>query len=112
MVNVGSTIQLGYCRVVFILCHTVFSSFNALQLGYVKIIHYYSMNNLFPSLGSQLNGARTSNTYNVGEKEQWCLSTLGYLKAFSRQYASEVNILLMVLSFVFHYLCSLHLPST
>ncbi|KAL8205594.1 hypothetical protein R6Q57_009145 [Mikania cordata] len=27
--------------------------------------------------------------YAVGEKEQWCLSTLGYVKAFSRQYASE-----------------------
>ncbi|XP_004291754.1 PREDICTED: nuclear cap-binding protein subunit 1 [Fragaria vesca subsp. vesca] len=39
---------------------------------------------------SQLNGAGTSNTYNVGENEQWCLSTLGYLKAFSRQYASEI----------------------
>ncbi|XP_050368577.1 nuclear cap-binding protein subunit 1 [Argentina anserina] len=39
---------------------------------------------------SQVNGARTNNAYNVGEQEQWCLSTLGYLKAFSRQYASEV----------------------
>ncbi|GJZ66434.1 nuclear cap-binding protein subunit 1 [Tanacetum coccineum] len=28
--------------------------------------------------------------YIIGEKEQWCLSTLGYFKAFSRQYASEV----------------------
>ncbi|GJZ47040.1 hypothetical protein Tco_0600872, partial [Tanacetum coccineum] len=27
--------------------------------------------------------------YIIGEKEQWCLSTLGYFKAFSRQYASE-----------------------
>ncbi|RXH83915.1 hypothetical protein DVH24_013160 [Malus domestica] len=39
---------------------------------------------------SELNGGKTSNVYNVGEKEQWCLSTLGYLKAFSRQYASEI----------------------
>lgn len=39
---------------------------------------------------SQLNGGRMSSVYNVGEKEQWCLSTLGYLKAFSRQYASEI----------------------
>ncbi|KAI8008074.1 Nuclear cap-binding protein subunit 1 [Camellia lanceoleosa] len=31
-----------------------------------------------------------ANGYNVGEKEQWCLSTLGYVKAFSRQYASEI----------------------
>lgn len=28
--------------------------------------------------------------YTIGEKEQWCLSTLGYVKAFSRQYASEI----------------------
>ncbi|KAL8214106.1 hypothetical protein R6Q57_003559 [Mikania cordata] len=28
--------------------------------------------------------------YAIGEKEQWCLSTLGYVKAFSRQYASEI----------------------
>ncbi|GKF83443.1 hypothetical protein Tco_0245099, partial [Tanacetum coccineum] len=27
--------------------------------------------------------------YIIGEKEQWCLSTLGYFKAFLRQYASE-----------------------
>ncbi|KAM3000696.1 hypothetical protein FF2_037074 [Malus domestica] len=39
---------------------------------------------------SELSGGRTSNDYNVGEKEQWCLSTLGYLKAFSRQYASKI----------------------
>lgn len=38
---------------------------------------------------SQPNGG-TSNVYNIGEKEQWCLSTLGYVKAFSRQYASEI----------------------
>ncbi|VFQ97878.1 unnamed protein product [Cuscuta campestris] len=28
--------------------------------------------------------------YNLGEKEQWCLSTLGYLKAFTRQYSTEI----------------------
>ncbi|OVA14213.1 MIF4G-like [Macleaya cordata] len=39
---------------------------------------------------SQSNGARSSNGYNIGEKEQWCLSTLGYVKAFSRQYATEI----------------------
>ncbi|OMO54435.1 MIF4G-like, type 3 [Corchorus olitorius] len=39
---------------------------------------------------SQSNGGKASNIYNVREKEQWCLSTLGYVKAFSRQYASEI----------------------
>lgn len=39
---------------------------------------------------SDSNGGRTLNGYNVGEKEQWCLSTLGYVKAFTRQYASEI----------------------
>ncbi|PIN12221.1 Nuclear cap-binding complex, subunit NCBP1/CBP80 [Handroanthus impetiginosus] len=39
---------------------------------------------------SHSNGDRTVNGYNVGEKEQWCLSTLGYVKAFTRQYASEI----------------------
>ncbi|CAI0546789.1 unnamed protein product [Linum tenue] len=40
---------------------------------------------------SQSNGeSGSSNVYNIGEKEQWCLSTLGYIKSFSRQYASEV----------------------
>ncbi|TYJ02749.1 hypothetical protein E1A91_A13G250700v1 [Gossypium mustelinum] len=39
---------------------------------------------------SQSNGGKTTNGYNVREKEQWCLSTLGYVKAFSRQYASEI----------------------
>ncbi|GAV75425.1 MIF4G domain-containing protein/MIF4G_like domain-containing protein/MIF4G_like_2 domain-containing protein [Cephalotus follicularis] len=39
---------------------------------------------------SQVNGRRASNFYNVGEKEQWCLSTLSYVKSFSRQYASEI----------------------
>ncbi|GLT51049.1 hypothetical protein SLA2020_244960 [Shorea laevis] len=39
---------------------------------------------------SQSNGERANNVYNIGEKEQWCLSTLAYVKAFSRQYASEI----------------------
>ncbi|XP_054800174.1 nuclear cap-binding protein subunit 1 [Prosopis cineraria] len=39
---------------------------------------------------SQSNGGRTKNAYNVGEKEQWCITTLGYVKAFSRQYAAEI----------------------
>ncbi|KAE8710591.1 Protein CHROMATIN REMODELING 5 [Hibiscus syriacus] len=39
---------------------------------------------------SQSNGGKASNTCNAREKEQWCLSTLGYVKAFSRQYASEI----------------------
>lgn len=26
-----------------------------------------------------------------GERQQWCLSTLGYLTAFTRQYAKEVK---------------------
>ncbi|CAL1391047.1 unnamed protein product [Linum trigynum] len=40
---------------------------------------------------SQSNGeGGCSNIYNIGEKEQWCLSTLGYIKSFSRQYASEL----------------------
>ncbi|KAI8020685.1 Nuclear cap-binding protein subunit 1 [Camellia lanceoleosa] len=38
---------------------------------------------------SHSNGER-ANGFNVGEKQQWCLSTLGYVKAFSRQYASEI----------------------
>ncbi|KAG8653038.1 hypothetical protein MANES_06G161000v8 [Manihot esculenta] len=39
---------------------------------------------------SQSNGEKANKVYNVGDKEQWCLSTLGYVKAFSRQYASEI----------------------
>ncbi|KAJ8770900.1 hypothetical protein K2173_022072 [Erythroxylum novogranatense] len=39
---------------------------------------------------SQSNGGKASTAYNVGENEQWCLSTLGYVKAFSRQYSSEI----------------------
>ncbi|CAK9327994.1 unnamed protein product [Citrullus colocynthis] len=38
---------------------------------------------------SHLNG-RTEHAYTIGENEQWCLTTLGYVKAFSRQYASEI----------------------
>ncbi|KAF1886068.1 hypothetical protein Lal_00021349 [Lupinus albus] len=38
----------------------------------------------------QPNGGRTSSAYNVGEKEQWCITTLGYVKAFSRHYAAEI----------------------
>ncbi|CAH1449725.1 unnamed protein product [Lactuca virosa] len=32
----------------------------------------------------------TSKRYTTSEKQEWCLSTLGYVKAFSRQYASEI----------------------
>ncbi|GLU19292.1 hypothetical protein SLE2022_355520 [Rubroshorea leprosula] len=39
---------------------------------------------------SQSNGERVNNVYNIGEKEQWCLSTLGCVKAFLPQYASEI----------------------
>lgn len=39
---------------------------------------------------SQSNGEKKSGAYNVGEKEQWCITTLGYVKAFSRQYAAEI----------------------
>ncbi|KAL3643129.1 Nucleic acid dioxygenase ALKBH1 [Castilleja foliolosa] len=39
---------------------------------------------------SHANGRGTANGYNVGEKEQWCLTTLGYVKALTRQYASEI----------------------
>ncbi|KAI7750295.1 hypothetical protein M8C21_005816 [Ambrosia artemisiifolia] len=34
--------------------------------------------------------SKRNSGYMIGEKEQWCLSTLGYVKAFSRQYASEI----------------------
>jgi hypothetical protein len=43
-------------------------------------------------LYSEPNERNTKNAYNVGELEQWCLCTLGYLKSFSRQYASEVSL--------------------
>ncbi|XP_073297270.1 nuclear cap-binding protein subunit 1-like isoform X1 [Primulina huaijiensis] len=39
---------------------------------------------------SHPNGKSTRTGYNVGEKEQWCLSTLGYVKALTRQYSSEI----------------------
>ncbi|KAK7336150.1 hypothetical protein VNO77_16683 [Canavalia gladiata] len=39
---------------------------------------------------SQSNGEKKGGAYNVGEKEQWCITTLGYVKAFSRQYAAEI----------------------
>jgi len=42
---------------------------------------------LFNVLYSQSNGEKKGV---VGEKEQWCITTLGYVKAFSRQYAAEV----------------------
>ncbi|KAI4348377.1 hypothetical protein L6164_009108 [Bauhinia variegata] len=42
------------------------------------------------SQNSQSNGGKTGNAYNVDEKKQWCITTLGYVKAFSRQYASEI----------------------
>ncbi|PKA60876.1 Nuclear cap-binding protein subunit 1 [Apostasia shenzhenica] len=32
----------------------------------------------------------TANAYNIGEQEQWCLTTLGHVKAISRQYAKEI----------------------
>lgn len=39
---------------------------------------------------SHPNGKRVGNGYNIDEKKQWCSSTLGYVKAFTRQYASEI----------------------
>ncbi|KAF7801834.1 nuclear cap-binding protein subunit 1 [Senna tora] len=39
---------------------------------------------------SKSNGGKTRNIYNIGEKEQWCITTLGYVKAFTRQYAAEI----------------------
>lgn len=36
------------------------------------------------------NGKRAGNGYNLDERDQWCLSTLGYVKAITRQYASEI----------------------
>jgi hypothetical protein len=41
---------------------------------------------------SEPNGQNAKSGYNVGELEQWCLCTLGYLKSFSRQYATEVSV--------------------
>ncbi|KAG2405174.1 Nuclear cap-binding protein [Vigna angularis] len=42
------------------------------------------------SQNSQSNGEKKGGAYVVGEKEQWCITTLGYVKAFSRQYAAEI----------------------
>ncbi|CDP13572.1 unnamed protein product [Coffea canephora] len=39
---------------------------------------------------SHSNGRRAGNGYNLDEREQWCLSTLSYVKAITRQYASEI----------------------
>ncbi|KAM3292040.1 hypothetical protein ACQJBY_036149 [Aegilops geniculata] len=39
---------------------------------------------------SQVNGENMKAGYTIGELEQWCLCTLGYLKSFSRQYATEI----------------------
>ncbi|KAL0353391.1 UNVERIFIED_CONTAM: Nuclear cap-binding protein subunit [Sesamum angustifolium] len=64
---------------------------------------------------SHANGGRSKNAYNVGEKEQWCLTTLGYVKAFTRQYASEIWPLVEkldaeVLTEDVHPLSGLHRP--
>ena len=63
--------------------------------------------------GSHSNGGKAGNGYKVGEKEQWCLSTLGYVRAYSRQYASEVRVVYRH-SATFHFVllhscCSRHL---
>ncbi|CAM8952918.1 unnamed protein product [Rhodiola kirilowii] len=39
---------------------------------------------------SERNAINETNSYNVGENEQWCLCTLGYVKSLTRQYASEI----------------------
>ncbi|KAI5673752.1 hypothetical protein M9H77_14116 [Catharanthus roseus] len=39
---------------------------------------------------SHSNGKRVENGYNLDERTQWCLSTLGYVKAFTRRYAPEI----------------------
>ncbi|GAB2281271.1 Nucleic acid dioxygenase ALKBH1 [Dionaea muscipula] len=39
---------------------------------------------------SMANGEQGNHVYSLGENEQWCLTTLGYVKAFSRQYSSEI----------------------
>ena len=59
-----------------------------------------SLTMFFFTFCSQTNGGKANNGYNVGEKEQWCLSTLGYVKAFSRQYASEVALVSNLCLFV------------
>ncbi|KAG8386641.1 hypothetical protein BUALT_Bualt03G0169800 [Buddleja alternifolia] len=55
---------------------------------------------------SNTNGNRTGNGYNVGEKEQWCLTTLGYVKAFTRQYASETNVVGWSLRVVIYFMAA------
>lgn len=42
---------------------------------------------------SQANGQASQNIYTIGEEEELCRVTLGYMKAFSRQYAAEVQYL-------------------
>lgn len=58
-------------------------------------------------IGSHSNGGSAGNGYKVGEKEQWCLSTLGCVKALTRQYASEVSLVYKItfLSFVLFHVC-------
>lgn len=48
--------------------------------------------NLIIIYNSENNGERVTHSYNIKEQDQWCLCTLGYLKAFSRQYATEVSL--------------------
>lgn len=48
---------------------------------------------------SRSNGEKATKPYNIGEWEQWCLTTLGYLKAISRQYVTEVSISFGCLNF-------------
>ncbi|KAK6923691.1 MIF4G-like, type 3, partial [Dillenia turbinata] len=47
-------------------------------------------NEIERSKKSLANEGRANNGYENGEEVQWCLSTLGYLKAITRQYASEI----------------------
>ncbi|KVI10259.1 Armadillo-type fold [Cynara cardunculus var. scolymus] len=54
----------------------------------VKICVFSTCN--FSALSYLCRNAGSGTEYIVEEKEQWCLSTLGYVKAFSRQYASEI----------------------
>ncbi|KAK9146885.1 hypothetical protein Sjap_006788 [Stephania japonica] len=41
-------------------------------------------------LEMEVDREKSSKIYNIGEKEQWCLTTLGYVKSFSRQYATQI----------------------
>ena len=63
-----------------------------LLIDYLVMIRELILTSFFITFCSQTNGGKENIGYNVGEKEQWCLSTLGYVKAFSRQYASEVTL--------------------